>query len=411
MDRFKSTEAGLIPEDWNLVSLGQIADVSAGGTPSRAKPDYWNGGIPWVTTSEVDFCVITEAQQFISETGLKNSAAKLLRPGTLLMALYGQGKTRGKVGVLGIEATTNQACAAISIHQQASAKFVFYFLASQYEAIRALSNSGNQENLNSTIVRSICIFVPPKFEQEAIAEALSDADALIESLESLIVKKRAIKQGAMQELLSGRRRLPGNAGEWSLVSLGSLGPWVGGGTPSMKREDYWTNGTVPWVSSADIRMGEISTDLRNITERAVSESSARLIPTSSVAIVTRSGILRRFLPVHCLSEPVAINQDIKALLPNNRAHGRFVAHSLIHHNDAILSTCLKSGTTVESIEMSWLKKFQIGLPPTERELNQVSDALDEFDADIRALEGKLHKARQIKQGMMQDLLTGRVRLI
>ena len=121
---YKQTEVGVIPEDWRVKQLGDLGTITAGGTPSRANSKYWNGDIPWITTSEVDFGTINYAEQFITKEGLINSPAKLLSPGTLLMALYGQGKTRGKVGVLGIEAATNQACAAISLNRDVSGKFI-----------------------------------------------------------------------------------------------------------------------------------------------------------------------------------------------------------------------------------------------------------------------------------------------
>jgi type I restriction enzyme, S subunit len=158
---YKQTEVGVIPEDWDVECLGAISSVSAGGTPSRANASYWNGTIPWITTSEIDFCTIRHAAQFITKEGLDNSAAKLLSPGTLLIALYGQGKTRGKVGVLGIEAATNQACSAILVKDRISKDYVFHYLVSQYDAIRNLSNVGNQENLNSFLIRSIPIRLPP----------------------------------------------------------------------------------------------------------------------------------------------------------------------------------------------------------------------------------------------------------
>jgi type I restriction enzyme, S subunit len=193
--------------EWEVKRLGDLASVSAGGTPSRTNDRYWNGDIPWVTTSEVDFCIINHAEQFITQEGLKNSAAKLLPPGTLVMALYGQGKTRGKTGVLGIEAATNQACASISLNRGVSREFIFHYLVSQYEVIRSLSNTGNQENLNGAIVRSISIPLPPPPEQTAIAEVLTDMDAELEALEARHEKTSALKQAMMQELLIGKTRL------------------------------------------------------------------------------------------------------------------------------------------------------------------------------------------------------------
>lgn len=115
MPGYKQTEIGVIPKEWDVTRIGEMATVTAGGTPSRSVSGYWDGSIPWITTSEIEFNEIKNARQFITAEGLKNSAAKLLPPGTLLLALYGQGKTRGKVGILRFEAATNQACAAITL--------------------------------------------------------------------------------------------------------------------------------------------------------------------------------------------------------------------------------------------------------------------------------------------------------
>jgi type I restriction enzyme S subunit len=103
-----------LPIEWESAVLGDIADVTTGGTPSRSKPEYWGGDIPWIATGAIDFNVITEPIEYISEAGLKNSSARLYPKGTLLMAMFGQGVTRGKVAILGMDATFNQACSAIT---------------------------------------------------------------------------------------------------------------------------------------------------------------------------------------------------------------------------------------------------------------------------------------------------------
>ncbi|MBF0356656.1 MAG: restriction endonuclease subunit S [Alphaproteobacteria bacterium] len=266
--------------------------------------------------------------------------------------------------------------------------------------------------LNFTQVRSIKMPFPPTInERTNIAEELSDADALIESLEQLIAKKRHIKQGAMQELLSCNCRLPGFNEPWIEVPLGKLGAWIGGGTPSMKDARYWTDGTIPWATSADIRIGTISSSLRKITESAIAETSATLAPKGAIVVVTRSGILRRFFPFCALQKAVAINQDIKALIPNDLALCEFIGQAFEYKNEAILSACMKTGTTVESIEMTWLKKFMINVPSSRTEQQAIASLLSDLDSEIFTLEAKLNKARQIKQGMMQELLTGRIRLI
>jgi type I restriction enzyme S subunit len=407
---YKRTEVGVIPKEWEAKRLGDLASVSAGGTPSRTNTHYWNGDIPWVTTTEVDFCTIDRAEQFITEEGLKNSAAKLLPRGTLLMALYGQGKTRGKVGILGIDAATNQACAAIAPNRSVSPEFIFHFLSSQYESIRKLSNTGNQENLNGAIVRSISVLLPPPEEQRAIAAALGDVDALLGGLEKLIAKKRDLKQAAMQQLLTGQQRLPGFHGEWEMKRLGDLGAWKGGATPSMSNSAYWTAGDIPWASSGDIKTNVLTETGKTITKTAVKECSTTLIQPGAILIVTRSGILRRFLPVATNAVAVAINQDIKASVPDANVSAGFMLQALVHEGPNILASCLKSGTTVESIEYVWLKRFEIAIP-TFHEQTAIAAVLSDMDAELASLEARLAKTRLLKQGMMQELLTGRIRLV
>src|ERR1035441_3464891 len=131
------------------VTVGDIAKVVSGGTPSRNNPGFWGGTIPWVKTGAIHYCWIAEADEWITKAGLENSAARVLPKGTILMAMYGQGKTRGQVAILGIDAAINQACAALLLHEGCDRNFVYQQLAFRYDSIRKLSNSGSQENLNA----------------------------------------------------------------------------------------------------------------------------------------------------------------------------------------------------------------------------------------------------------------------
>ncbi|CAE6740297.1 hypothetical protein CFBP6600_14060 [Xanthomonas arboricola pv. corylina] len=135
----------MLPQGWLRRPLGDIAQITSGGTPDRSTPSYWGGTIPWLTTGEIQFNTITDSTEKITEFGLKNSSAKLFPAGTLLMAMYGQGKTRGQIAQLGIEAATNQACAAILFDASNDPNFYFQYLASQYEELRELGNAGTQK--------------------------------------------------------------------------------------------------------------------------------------------------------------------------------------------------------------------------------------------------------------------------
>lgn len=179
----KETELGPIPESWEVATIDKHFAVVSGGTPSRGTAAYWVGGtIPWVKTTEVHYSVITETEEHITQAGLDGSAAKMLPPGTLLMAMYGQGVTRGKVAILGIEASCNQACAAMTpTGDEVAPRYLYHFLTSRYEAIRSLAHGGQQQNLNLDIVRRIEIPVPPTVEeQQEIIEVLDALDRKID---------------------------------------------------------------------------------------------------------------------------------------------------------------------------------------------------------------------------------------
>jgi type I restriction enzyme S subunit len=188
-------------QDWRRIALGEIAKVTSGGTPSRKELSYWNGDVPWVSTSLIDFNVITSTKEHITVAGVNHSSAKVFPKGTLLMAMFGQGVTRGKVAVLGIDATFNQACVAITPSKEADTGYLYQFLAHSYEAIRQLSNSGSQENLNAGLIKGIQLPLPPLSEQKRIAEVVSTRDRGIRQLTDLISVKSHVRNGLIQNIM------------------------------------------------------------------------------------------------------------------------------------------------------------------------------------------------------------------
>lgn len=196
----KDTEIGPVPESWELATIGAHHAVVSGGTPSRGNPAFWSGGtIPWVKTTEVDYCVITETGEHITPLGLESSAAKMLPVGTLLMAMYGQGVTRGKVAILGIEAACNQACAAITPKDDAVLpRYLYHFLAWRYEAIRSLAHGGQQQNLNLEIVRDLPVVYPQAHDEQKEIVAILDA---LDRKIALHRQKRAVLEELFQSLL------------------------------------------------------------------------------------------------------------------------------------------------------------------------------------------------------------------
>jgi type I restriction enzyme S subunit len=409
---YKQSEMGLIPEDWEVVNLGSLSKISSGGTPSREMPEYWNGGIPWVTTTEVDYRRIDETIETISESGLRASAAKLLSPGTILMAIYGQGKTRGKIARLGIEACSNQACAAIHVKGSFSNEYVYQYLASAYDDIRRLSNTGSQENLTKGIVASIPIRLPNSaLEQDAIAEALNTADAQIESLEQLLAKKRRIKQGAMQGLLTGKMRLLGFSGAWRTRQLGEVvARCSSGATPYRGRTEFY-KGTVKWITSGELNYNIIEDTIEHISQEAVLKTNLTTHPVGTflMAITGLEAVGTRGA-CGIVGNPATTNQSCMAIYPTGELKTEYLFHYYVHRgNELALEYC--QGTKQQSYTAKLVKLLPIDLPPSTEEQAAIATVLSDMDAEVAALQAKLAKARQFKQGMMQELLTGRIRLV
>lgn len=150
---------------WEVKRIGDITNVGSGGTPSRQEPSYFEGEIPWVKTTEVNGEIINSTEENITQDGLKNSSCKIYPKDSVLIAMYGQGKTRGQVGILGVEATTNQACAVISPCKSLNPIFLFNYLKLSYNELRSLGRGGNQENLNKGMIEDFLVIIPPMSTQ------------------------------------------------------------------------------------------------------------------------------------------------------------------------------------------------------------------------------------------------------
>jgi type I restriction enzyme, S subunit len=201
----RQTEIGEVPESWRVVRLGEVARTLSGGTPDRANPAYWNGGtIPWVKTAEINYNVIRATEEKITPQGLENSSARIIPAGTLLMAMFGQGVTRGRVAILGIDAAINQACVAVVLEKGLSTPFLFHFLAYSYHRIRSLGHGAHQKNLNAALIRSVLVPVPSADEQAKIALALDACDRKIAATGTERELLDELFRALLEELVTGR---------------------------------------------------------------------------------------------------------------------------------------------------------------------------------------------------------------
>ncbi|MEV5715470.1 restriction endonuclease subunit S [Amycolatopsis mediterranei] len=395
-----------------VVPLKDVAHVYSGGTPARANPAYWGGSVPWVTTAEIDQRHIRSSREAITELGLSASAARIAPPGTLLLAMYGQGKTRGKVAILELAASMNQACAAIEVGSRVDANYLFHYLDSRYADIRAMSNSGSQDNLSGELVRSIPVAIPPIGEQRTIAGVLNDADELIRSLERLVVKKRAIKQGLMQQLLTGRTRLAGFTDEWGVRTIASLIDGLVAGT-SVRSVDGRARPAV--LKTSAVRDGKFDAgEVKSILQQDVHRASCT--PVADSLIISRMNTPAMVGDVGYVehAQPGLYLPDRLWLARSRSGTGtsmRWLASLLSHGATAQAVRDLATGTSnsMKNIPKSRFLALRVSTPTSE-EQHAIAEVLRNADDEISALEGRLESARAVKIGMMQELLTGRTRL-
>ena len=279
------------------------------------------------------------------------------------------------------------------------------------EAKRFLMQSAygtTMAGLNERIICSLEFTIPERVEeQQSIAKALADIDAHIQKTEQIVAKKKAIKQGAMQELLTGKKRLPGFADKWIMRTIGDIACIESGGTPSTTVGSYW-NGKISWCTPTDItenRSKYIGNTEKTITKEGVLNSSAKLLPKGTILLCTRATIGESSIA----TDVITTNQGFKNLVCNDDVYNEFLYYALQLKKTEMVSLAI--GSTFLEISKNALSGILIDLPDNKDEQVAIAGVLSDIDEEIELLEQKLAKHRQLKQGMMQQLLTGKTRLI
>ena len=199
-----------IPDEWMKVRLGEIFDVEVGATPSRQHAEYWNGSIPWVSSGEVRFTTINKTREMITDIGLKNASTNLQPIGTVLLAMIGEGKTRGQSAILNIPAAHNQNTAAILVSKTlCQPKYIYYFLQLNYENTRRVGSGNNQKALNKERVRAIRVPFAPIAEQSIIVKEIEKRLSICENIEQTVntalAQADTMRQSILKQAFEGKK--------------------------------------------------------------------------------------------------------------------------------------------------------------------------------------------------------------
>ena len=273
--------------------------------------------------------------------------------------------------------------------------------------IDLMITGGAQPNFGPAHLRKVIIpFPPTKAEQEAIAEALSDADALIESLEQLIAKKRQIKQGAMQELLTGKKRLPGFSGEWEVKRLGD----VVDADPDNLGNDTRPNFSFNYIALEDVDVGTLRSYSEQVFQNAPSRARRKLRKHDVLVSTVRPNLMSHLLFLEDSDNWVCSTGFCVIRSRSGVSHPGYIFCHIFSGSVSRQIEALLTGSNYPAINSADVRALKIPFPDF-KEQTAIAAILSDMTDEISALEEKLVKARQVKQGMMQELLTGRIRLV
>ena len=430
---YKQTEVGVMPKDWHFDFLGNISVTSSGTTPSRSLNErYFRGGwLHWVKTTDLTNSDIYDTEEYVTEHALKETSLRIYPIGTVLVAMYGGFNQIGRTGILRVPSAVNQAITAIQPKDNVLIPdYLICVLNYRIDYWKRVAGSSRKDpNITSKDIRGYPIAYPGIEEQRAITASLSDVDALIASLDRLIAKKRDIKQAAMQQLLTGKTRLPGfswvggvkpgyrqtEAGvipeEWEVVQIRDVGSVRTGPFGSALHEsDYVQDGT-PIITVE--HLSEFGVTYSNVP--MVSDADRRRLSAFELQendiVFSRVGSIDR----NALIKPIEAGWLFSGRLLRVRPNpSKVIASYLSYHfhsepfKNRVQSVAV--GQTMASLNTRILSDLYVAIAPLP-EQHAIAAVLSDMDAEIAALEARRDKTRLLKQGMMQELLTGKTRLV
>ena len=410
---YKQTEVGVIPEEWEVKPFAELFAFRNGVNADKAA---YGQGVRFINVLEPITYSHIHGPEITGQVTLPEEivASYAVRRGDMLFNRTSE--TQEEVALaatyLGTERVVFGGFVIRGRPMAENFDPVYAGYALRAPCIRSqiipMGQGAVRANVGQQNLGRVLAPLPPLPEQRAIAMALSDVDGLLGGLDRLIAKKRDLKQAAMQQLLTRQTRLPGFHGEWEETTLRELATFLSGGTPSRSNDDYWT-GDIPWISASSLRCFEIWRSDSNVTKEAVAAGS-KMAPVGSSLLLVRGSALHNEILCGLVTRPVCFNQDVKALVPRSQVVPKFLTLFIRGTAEEFLKLVSSAGNTAGVLDTKLLKAFAINLPSVP-EQTAIAEVLTEMDAELAALGQRREKTRALKQAMMQELLTGKTRLI
>ncbi|BAK75893.1 type I restriction-modification system specificity subunit [Pseudogulbenkiania sp. NH8B] len=426
-----------LPVGWSSTTLGQVSECILGGTPSTEVRQFWGGDVPWMASGDVHLRRITDVPGRITALGLRSSNATLTSPPAVAVGLAGQGKTRGTVALTLCTLSTNQSIALLKANgSDLRTDYLFHNLDRRYEELRARSSGGGRGGLSKAILEAVPIELPPLGEQQKVAQILDTIDTAIHETETIVTKLKAIKQGLLHDLLTrgiaanGELRPPQAEAphlykesplgwipkEWDIKQLAELlgdvdpamrsGPF---GSALLKQELVETG--LPLLGIDNVHTERFVADYtRFVTPRKFTQL-ARYAVRPDDLMITIMGTVGR-----CCLVPEDIGQALSSkhtwtISLNQQAYSPYLAMLQVNYSPWVLGHFARDqqGGTMAAIRSETLRSTRLPAPPRE-EQRLMEERLRELSKRIDLEVDSLAKRHSEKAGLMDDLLTGRVRV-
>lgn len=408
--KFKDTEIGRIPEEWEVRTINSFCSVKTGpfGSMLHAE-DYVAKGTPIVTTEHFKNGILPLVGKDIPQIGiedLKRMSSYTLTKDDIVFSRVGSVDINALVTVRQKGWLFSGRVLRVRPFKQTDSLYLHYGLLKHSVRSDIVSRAVGltMASINTKILGETELSLPPLNEQRRIASALTSIDNLIASLGKLIEKKKNIKQGAMQQLLTGKTRLKGFTEPWVYRKISEIATTSSGGTPSRSIPNYYY-GDIKWFTTTELKDNYLYDSVEHITREALNNSSAKMFSANTILMAMYGATIGK---LGVLKEPSTTNQACCAIKCNDIVE-IFLFYILLYNRKSIIEKGCGAGQP--NISQAIVNELSFLVPPCEKEQQAIATILTKMDNEITALEAKRAKYEAIKQGMMQQLLTGKIRLI
>ena len=386
-----------LPKGWKEYKLIDVSEsISAGGTPRRNIKEYWeNGTIPWLKISDMKEIYISKIDEKITEAGLKNSSTKLFPKGTLVYSIFA---TLGAIGILEIDATTNQAIVGIIPKKEIiDTKYLYYCLKSERNKILEKKSHATQDNLNLGILRNHIIPLPTLPIQKKIVSLLEKAEKSKELRKEADDLTKEFLKSVFLEMF-------GDKDKFEEVKLGEVTEIVSGSTPKTSKEEYW-NGDINWIAPAELIDGEnyyYFETKKKITNEGLKSCSSRLFPKGTVMLSTRAPIGK----VAIAGKEMCSNQGFKNLIPSEEINPVYLYFWFLLKKQYLNS--LGRGATFKEISKTIVSNIKIPLPPIELQ-NKFASIVKKVEAMKEQQKHSKNQINNLFNALMQKAFKGEIK--